>query len=405
MQSKPTLKAYKYRIYPTDAQVVFFAKTFGCCRFVWNKMLDEKLRAYKKKERIQRIIPAKYKEEFLFLKEVDELAIRNVQPQLDKAFKDHFRDRWRFRLPKFKKKKGKQSYTTCNVYNAIRIDFEKKLLYLPKLREGVRIELDRKFDGEIKYVTISKTKDGAYYAYILVETENPKKKFVEPKSRACGIVSGLEYFATITNDFGSYKIEYPNYLCRGEERLRRLHKSISRKQQGSKNFKKARLKLDKHHAYVTNALNDLLHKLSKAIVEENQVVVVEDINVKVLLRSRVAKSIFNSGWENFVSYLKHKVERYGRIFMQVDQFFSSLKICLRCGYENKNLKLCEIVWRCPVCSAIHDKDVNASIKLYHVGLGRHEVMPVEQSLVGESSPYGIPKKPSCDEAGSSTTKC
>ncbi len=405
MPSRLPLKAYKYRIYPTDAQILFFNKTFGCCRLVWNKMLKEKLRTYNRGKRIQRITLVKYKEEFPFLKEVDELALRNVQPQLDKAFKDHFRNRRRFRLPKFKKKKGKQFYTTCNVYNAIRIDFEKKLLYLPKLREGVRVKLDRKFDEEIKYVTIIKTKDGVYYAYILVETENPKNKFVEPKSRACGIVSGLEYFATITNDFGSYKIEYPNYICRGEERLRRLYKSISRKQQGSKNFKKARLKLAKHHAYITNALNDFLHKLSKAIIEENQVVVVEDINVKVLLKSRLAKSISNSGWANFVSYLKHKVERYGRIFIQVDQFFSSLNICLRCGYKNENLKPHEIVWRCPACGAIHDKDVNASIKLYLVGLGRHEVMPVEQALVDESSPCGLPKKPSCDEAGSSTTKC
>jgi len=372
MRHTPALKTYKYRIYPTDAQILFFNKTFGCCRLVWNKMLDEKLRTYERKKRLQRITLSKYKEEFPFLKEVDELALCNIQPQLDKTFKDHFRNRRRFKLPKFKKKKGKQSYTTCNVYNSIRVDFEKGLLYLPKPREGIKIELDRKFDGEIKYVTISKTKDGEYYAYILVETENPKNKFVEPRSRACGIASGLEYFATITNDFGSYKIKNPKYLRREEKRLRRLQRDFSRKQKGSKNQEKAKLRLAKHHTYITNARNDFLHKLSKAIIDENQVVVIEDIHAKGLLKSRLSKSVADNEWSTFVSYLKHKAERYGRTFMQVDQILPSSKICLCCGYKNENLILYERVWCCPTCGAIHDRDVNASIKLYLVGLERHE---------------------------------
>jgi len=234
MRRKPTLKAYKYRIYPTDAQIAFFAKTFGCCRFVWNKMLDKKLQSYKKKERIPGVTPAKYKEEFPFLKEVDSFALCNVQLQLEKAFKDHFRNRKQFKLPKFKKKRDKQSYTTNNTHNSIRVDFVKGLLYLPKLREGVKIELHRSFDGKIKSVTVSKTNDGKYFASILVETENPRNKVVEPKSKACGIDLGLEHFVTVTNDFGSYKVEHPKYLLKAEELLRRLQRSFSRKQKGSK---------------------------------------------------------------------------------------------------------------------------------------------------------------------------
>jgi len=404
MQSKPTLKAYKYRIYPTDAQVVFFAKTFGCCRFVWNKMLDEKLRAYKKKERIQRIIPAKYKEEFLFLKEVDGLALCNVQLQLEKAFKDHFRNRKQFKLPKFKKKRDKQSYTTNNTHNSIRVDFEKGLLYLPKLRDGLKIELHRRFEGKIKSVTISKTADGKYYASILVETENRRNKVVEPKSKACGIDLGLEHFVTVTNDFGSYKVEHPKYLLKAEERLRRLQRSLSRKQKGSKNSEKARLRLARQHAYITNARNDFLHKLSKAIIDENQVVVVEDINVKGLLRTRLAKSIGDSGWSKFLSYLKYKAEWYGRTFIQVDRFFPSSKLCHRCGHRNEDLALHNRMWCCPACGETHDRDVNASINLYLVGLGRPEVKPVEQALVDDRSPDGLPKKPPCDETGSLTHK-
>jgi putative transposase len=367
-------------------------------------MLDEKLQAYKKKERIPRPTPAKYKKEFPFLKEVDSFALCNVQLQLEKAFKDHFRNRKQFKLPKFKKKKDKQSYITNNTHNSIRIDFEKSLLYLPKLREGVKIELHRRFDGKIKSVTVSKTNDGRYFASILVETENPRNKVVEPKSKACGIDLGLEHFATVTNDFGSYKVEHPKYLLKAEERLRRLQRYLSRKQRGSKNREKARMRLARQHAYITNARNDFLHKLSKAIIDENQVVVVEDIGVKGLLKTRLAKSISDSGWSKFLTYLNYKAEWYGRTFIQVDRFFPSSKLCHRCGHKNDDLALHDRTWCCPGCGETHDRDINASKNLYFVGLGRPEVKPVEQALVDDRSPYGLPKKPSCNEAGSSTKK-
>jgi len=404
MQRKLPLKAYKYRIYPTDGQMVFFAKTFGCCRFVWNKMLDKKMNAYKKKERIPGVTPAEYKKEFPFLKEVDSFALCNVQLQLEKAFKDHFRNRKQFKLPKFKKKRDKQSYTTNNRQNSIRVDFEKGLLYLPKIREGLKIELHRRFEGKIKSVTVSRANDGKYYTSILVETQNPRNKVVEPKSKACGIDLGLGHFATVTNDFGSYKFEHPKYLLKGEERLRRLQKSHSRKQKDSKNSEKARLRLARQHTYISNARNDFLHKLSKAIIDENQVVVVEDINVKGLLKSRLAKSISDSGWSKFLTYLRYKAEWYGRTFIQVDRFFPSSKLCHRCGYKNEDLALHDRTWCCPACGETHDRDVNASKNLYFVGIGRPEVTPVEQTLVHDRSPKGLPKKLSCDETGSSTTK-
>ena len=391
MQRKPMLKAYKYRIYPTDAQAVFFAKTFGCCRFVWNKMLDEKLCAYKKKERLKRFTPTKYKDEFPFLKEVDSYALCNVQLQLEKAFKDHFRNCKHFKLPKFKKKRDKQSYTTNNYNNIIRVNFEKGVLYLPKIREGVKIELHRRVDGKIKSVTVSKTNDDKYFASILVETTNPRNKVVEPKSKACGIDLGLGNFVTVTNDFGSYKVEHPKYLRRGEEKLKRLDRSYSRKQKGSKNSEKARLRLARQHAYIANARNDFLHKLSKAIIDENQVVVVEDINVKGLLKTRLAKSVSDSGWTKFLSYLKYKAEWYGRTYIQVDRFFPSSKLCHRCGHKNGDLALHDRTWCCPACGETHDRDVNASKNLYFVGLGRPEVTPVEQALVDDRSPNGYLK--------------
>jgi putative transposase len=354
-------------------------------------MLDEKLCAYKKKERLKRFTPTKYKDEFPFLKEVDSYALCNVQLQLEKAFKDHFRNCKHFKLPKFKKKRDKQSYTTNNYNNIIRVNFEKGVLYLPKIREGVKIELHRKFDGKIKSVTVSKTNDDKYFASILVETTNPRNKVVEPKSKACGIDLGLGNFVTVTNDFGSYKVEHPKYLRRGEEKLKRLQRCYSRKQKGSKNSEKARLRLARQHAYIASARNDFLHKLSKAIIDENQVVVVEDINVKGLLKTRLAKSVSDSGWTKFLSYLKYKAEWYGRTYIQVDRFLPSSKLCHRCGHKNGDLALHDRTWCCPACGETHDRDINASINLYYVGLGRPEVTPVEQALVDDRSPNGYLK--------------
>jgi putative transposase len=373
-------KAYKYRIYPTKEQKEFFAKTFGSCRFVWNKMLVEKLYHYEKKNPIPRITPAKYKEEFPFLREVDSLALANVQLQLERAFKNHLKDRKKFGLPKPKRKKDKQSYTTNNVNNRIKVDFERGLLYVPKVGDGVKIELHRNFTGKIKSVTISKTKDDKYYASILVEVDDPRNKVVEPKSKSCGIDLGLEYFATITNDLGTKKIKHPKYLRKAEKRLKKLQRKLSRKQKGSKNYEKARKRLAKLHEYISNMRNDFLHKLSKAIIDENQVVVAEDLSVKGMLKSNLSKSISDSGWSKFLEYIEYKANWYGRTFIKVNRFFPSSKQCHFCGYKKEDLSLKERVWTCPLCGKTHDRDTNASINLYRVGLERPEFTPVERVL-------------------------
>ena len=395
------LKAYRYRIYPNKEQKEFFAKTFGCVRLVWNLMLNDKLNAYNNKEKIPRVTPAKYKSEYPFLKEVDSLALANVQIQLEKAFRNHFKNPKHFGLPKFKKKKDKQSYTTNNVNNNnIKIDFENSLLYLPKIKTGIKIKLHRVFKGQIKSAAVRMTNGGKYYVSILVETDNVKNKVKEPKSKVCGIDLGLEHFAIITNDFGTYKVEHPKYLRKVEKRLKKLQRDLSRKQKGSKNYLKTKLKLAKLHTYISNTRNDFLHKLSKTIIDENQVVVVENLNVKGLLKSNIAKFISDSSWSKFLDYLKYKAEWYERTFIQVDRFFPSSKLCHCCGYKKDDLTLSNRFWTCPVCGTHHDRDTNASINLYKVGLERPDSKPVEHALVDDRIPKEIPKKPSCVEAGS-----
>jgi transposase, IS605 OrfB family, central region len=342
------------------------------------------LTAYNNKEKIPQVTPAKYKSEYPFLKEVDSLALANTQLNLEKAFKNYFKNPKHFGLPKFKKKKNKQAYTTNNVNNNIKIDFENGLLYLPKIKNGIKIKLHRKFEGKIKSVTIVKTTSGSYYASILVETENVKNKVREPKNRQCGIDLGLKDFAIITNNTGIYKIEHPKYLRKAEKRLKRLQRALSRKQKGSKNFEKARKRLAIQYEYVSNARNDFLHKLSKAIIDDNQVIVVEDLNVKGIQQNPyLSKSISDSGFGTFLRYLEYKAQWYGRELIVVNRFYPSSKLCNVCGYKYNELKLSDRYWQCPICGTYHDRDINASINLYKIGKEQPEFKPVEHALVDD----------------------
>ncbi|TCO55500.1 RNA-guided endonuclease TnpB family protein [Caldanaerobacter subterraneus] len=367
------LKAYKYRIYPDKAQKEFFEKTFGCCRFVWNKMLEEKLETLRQGRKIPRITPARYKKGYPFLREVDSLALANVQLEQEKAFRNHFKNPEHFRMPKFKKKKDKQSYTTNNQQlkngnETIRVDFEKGLIYLPKIKSGIKTIFHRRFEGKIRSATVVKTKAGKYYVSILVDVQDPRNDVKEPKNFIGGIDLGLKSFVTIANDTGSLKIEYPKYLIKAEKRFKKSQRQLSRKEKGSKNWEKARKRLAKEHEYVKNAREDFLHKLSKAIIDENQVVVVESLNVKGLSKTRLSKRILDSSWSKFLEYLRYKADWYGRRVIEVDKTFPSSRMCSICGYINKELKLKDRVWECPECRTIHDRDENAARNLRNYGI-------------------------------------
>lgn len=360
------LKAYKYRLYPTKEQEMYFSKCFGCVRFIYNKMLNDKIEYYKNNNKMLNNTPAQYKKEYQWLKEVDSLALANAQMNLDKAYKNFFRDK-SVGFPKFKSKKNNHySYTTNNNQKTQTIKIiDNKYIKLPKLKSTVRIKLHKQIpkDGIIKSATISKNPSNKYYISILVEQEIkqlPKSEF------AVGIDLGLTDFA-ITSD--GVKYSNPKWLRKQENKIKKLQRELSRKKKGSKNKTKARIKLAKAYEKITNQRKDFLHKLSSELINENQVICLEDIQVKNMLQNhKLAKAISEVSWYEFRRQLEYKAKWYGRTIVIIDKYYPSSQICSNCG-ENTGKKSLDIrEFDCSYCGKHHDRDINASINILHEGL-------------------------------------
>lgn len=356
------LKAYKYRIYPNKEQQIFFAKTFGCVRFIYNKMLADRIQNYKEHRENPSIkliqpTPAQYKAEFEWLREVDSLALANAQQDLQAAYRHFFREP-SIGFPKFKSKHtNRYSYKTNNQKGTVAI--ENRYLKLPKLKSLIRIKLHRPFSGVIKSVTISKTPTNKYYASILVE-ENEQ---LFPKLDTCvGIDVGLKEFAILSN---GQRYENPKWFRQAEKRLRFLQKALSRKKRGSANYEKARLKVAKLHEKIANMRKDFLHKVSHKTTNENQVIVMEDLRVKNMLKNRkLSKAISEVSWSQFRTLIEYKAVWKGRDVIIAPSHYASSQLCSVCGYKNsevKNLALRE--WTCPSCHTTLDRDLNAALNL------------------------------------------
>ena len=355
------MQTYKFRLYPNSMQCEWLLRQFGACRFVYNHFLRARIDYYAEHKDDQKkgltyhdtallLTQLKKQEGYQWLKEANSQALQHSLRDLDSAYNNFFNKRAQF--PHFKSKRGEQA---CHIPQYFKV--EANHLTLPKIGR-VKMVVHRPLEGQIRHVTIRKTPAGRYYAMLACRAELPEP---QPKRGEVGIDVGLKSFL-VTSE--GEVVAHPQNLLKAEKRLKRLQRSLSRRQKGSSHREKARMAVARQHERVANARADFLHKLSRRLVDENQVIYAEDLNVKGMLANHpLAKRIADSGWGEFFRQLTYKGEWYGTEFHQIQRFFPSSKRCHICGYIYADLRLSERAWVCPECHTTHDRDKNAALNI------------------------------------------
>ena len=350
-------KAFKFRLYPNSGQRVLLAKTFGCCRFIYNQMLSDKAACYEGTGTMLKPTPAWYKAKFEWLREVDSLALANEQLHLEAAYRNFFRDK-SVGFPKFKSKhRGKNSYTT-NLVNG-NIALTDGFLKLPKLGR-VKVKQHRQIpDGyRLKSVTVSLTPTGKYFAAILYEYDVEITP-VKPVN-----LIGLDFsMGGLFVDSNGGSADYPRYYRQSQEKLAREQRKLSRRKKDGKNRQKQKLKVAKLHEKIANQRSDFLHKRSRLIANAYDAVCIEDLDMKALSQaSRFGKSVSDNGWGMFRNMLAYKLADRGKRLIVIDKWFPSSKRCSNCGAVRETLSLAERVFRCE-CGFVCDRDTNAAVNI------------------------------------------
>lgn len=391
-------KAFKVRIYPNEEQKVLLAKTFGCVRFVYNKCLEIHKDIYEREKRtlgkydMCKLLVHELKPTYEWLSEVGHGCLeRTIWDLFDGGFKKFFNKQGGF--PKFKNKYHKQSFSTRS---SNKVDCVKNKLYICNFRKdnALNCVIPKRFtkglkSGKIKTVTISKNPDQSYYASILVEFDgqHPEKKPIKEKT-VIGIDAGLNSFITLSN---GKKVQAPKILRNHEKKLAGAQKHLAKKQKGSNNREKQKIRVAKIYSKIARKRFGFLHKLSNKLVCKSHAsaICVEDLNVKGMQKNPyLAKSIGDASISEFYRQLEYKCEWYGVSFIKIDRFAPSSKLCHKCGHKKTTLKLSERSWVCPQCGCKHDRDVNAAknIKLFGLrtlpGIGG-DVKPGEIPLVDD----------------------
>lgn len=382
------LQSYNYQLNPNTFQKIFFNKSFGCVRFIYNWGLALKKDVYIKDnvnlsyaDMCKYLTLLKKRPEYSFLNEVSSICLQQSLRNLDAAFQNFFKHRTKF--PKFKSKH--YSNNSYNILNRVDIDFDGRFIKLPKIG-WVKFHANQIFKGRILSVTICKSHTDKYYVSIIVENEKelPIKSEIKLES-TIGIDLGLKDFAVFSNGF---KICNPRFYLEYDKKIKCLCRICSRKQKGSNRRKRIQYKINKLYERKRNLINNFLYHVTKQIYSENQTVIIEDLGVKNMMKNhKLSKSISEVCWGKFIRILKYKADWYGKNVIFIDRFEPSTKLCSNCNYKNNTLTLADRQWICPKCGVCHDRDVNAAVNIKTIGLnmivfGKTEYSPVVNGFNG-----------------------
>lgn len=361
------LRGFRYRFYPTVDQESLLRRTLGCVRFVYNRALAERSEAWtagkrsiKYAEQDRHLTAWKKLPELCFLNEVSSVPTQQALRHLQVAYANFFANRARY--PSFKRKASGGSA----VFTRSGFRIRNNELTLAKMRTPLDIRWSRPLPKNAKPSSVTVSLDPAGRWYVSLLCDDPTVKRLPKSKAAIGIDAGITSLATLST---GEKISNPKHDTRELKRKRTLSRRLAKKQKGSKNRLKAKLKLARLHAHVADRRKDHLHKLSTRLVRENQAIVVEDLNVSGMVQNRkLARVISDAGWSELFRQLEYKSEWYGRDFVKVDRFFPSSKTCNACGFIVERLPLSVREWTCPKCEAVHDRDINAAKNILAAGL-------------------------------------
>lgn len=362
------LKAYQYRIYPNKERRVLIAKTFGCCRVVYNHILSYRKDMYEKEKKsvskteCNNYCNRELKKQYEWLREVDKFVLTNAIYNMDTAYQKFFKEHAGY--PKFKSKhENDKSYTTNFTNGNIAVDFKTNKIKLPKLKQ-VKAKVHRKFDGIIKSATVKQVPSGKYYVSVLVETSHVA---LPQREKQIGLDLGIKDLL-ITSDGEKY--ENPKTLQKNERKLKKLQRQLAHKEKYSKNYYKTKKKIALCHGNIKNIRRDNLHKITHKLINENQVIVTENLQIKNMVKNHnLAKSITDASWYELTRQLAYKALWNEREYIKIDTLFASSQICSQCGYQNSDTKDLSVrKWVCPECNTEHDRDIDAAKNILAEGL-------------------------------------